>query len=114
MKQPAVLLIVIGSILVILPVFLGLFVHDEASFQENYQKAMERMRQTQPSYGDQFRHNEALRQAGELRTSRMGGTLAQIVGFGMIVVGVVRTRFHTVVVPTGVSEKTSRTTEVSA
>jgi hypothetical protein len=106
MKQPNLILIVVGAILVVLPLILGSFSRNQTSFQENYQKAMERLRATQQNYTDHWRHNEALQQASDLEPSHVPGYVSQIIGAGLIAIGVLRSRSPRRVVSTGEPEST--------
>jgi hypothetical protein len=94
MKHSYLILIVVGAILVVLPLFLGPFSRNQTTFQENYHKAMDRLRSTQQHYTDHSRHEEALHQAADLEPSHVPGYLSQIVGAGLIVVGVRRSRAY--------------------
>ncbi len=87
-----IVLIATGSILVALPLIMGSFSRNQTTFQENYHKAMDRLKTTQGNYTDHWRHNEALQQAADLEPSHVPGYLSQVVGACMIVVGLVRTR----------------------
>jgi hypothetical protein len=93
MKQTYVIILIgAGSILVVLPLILGSFSRNQNTFQENYHKAMDRLRTTQQNYTDHWRHEEAIRQAADLEPTHAPGYLSQITGVCMIIVGVLRTR----------------------
>ena len=82
------------SLLVALPIGTGLIGRDQvqAALQENYYKAMERLKQTQPNWPDQNRHAEAYRQAAALGSSSLPGYLSQAIGACMIIAGIVMGR----------------------
>ncbi len=88
-KTVFITLVVAGTVLVALPAFSNLFAREKGhTFQENYQTAMERMRQMQPSSSESNRHETALHQARDLEPDYGPSYLSQILGVIMIVVGI--------------------------